>query len=106
MIKVTTNSTGVLYSIRTNPDSDEGMITIECGDDHTLKVKGPKEIMSKAIGGRGDEDEKEAWFQDKDVKSPSEAVSNVLEILKAVLGSPEDQLAAFYVTSKKEKTKV
>ena len=97
MIEVTTNSTGVSYSITT----DKGTVTVECGDDHTLKVKGPKDLISKAIGGRGDEDEKDAWFQDKDFGSASEAVSNVLEILK-VMTQTENP---FYVTSK-EKTKV
>jgi len=80
-IDVQTNPTGILYSIK----SKKGIITVECGDDKTVKVKGPKTIISGAIGGRGDEDEKEAWFQDKDVKSASEAVSNILEILR-VLG--------------------
>jgi hypothetical protein len=79
-IDVVTNPTNVVYSIR----SKKGTVTIECGDDHTLKVKGPKEIIASSIGGRGDEDEKEAWFQDKDFTSASEAVSNVLEILKNI----------------------
>lgn len=99
LIDVTTNSTGVLYTIKT----ENGDITVECGDDHTLKVKGPKEIISKAIGGRGDENETEAWFQDKDFGSASEAVSNVLEIIKAALGNPSQ---AFYVSQEKSKEKV
>ena len=77
-IDVTNKPDGVLYTITRG----EAVVMVECGDDHTLKVKGPKELMASSIGGRGDENEKEAWFQDKDFSTASEAVSNVLEILK------------------------
>lgn len=97
MIVVETKEHAVVYSITT----DKGLVIVECGDDHTLKVKGPKDLIHKAIGGRGDEDEKNAWFEDKDFGSASEAVSNVLEILK-VMTQTEN---SFFVTSK-EKTKV
>lgn len=78
LIEEQENENGVTYSIKTK----RGTLTVECGDDHTLKVKGPKDLIAVSIGGRGDEDEKDAWFQDKDFKSAAEAVSNVLEIIK------------------------
>ena len=80
-IDVSTNSNGVLYTIQ----SEKGTCTVECGDDLSLKVKGPKNIISDSIGGIGDENETEAWFQDKDFKTASEAVSNILEILKTMI---------------------
>ncbi len=81
-LKITKKPTSIVYELE---DKSSNVVTIECNDDGTLKVNGPKKIISNAIGGRGDEDETEAWFQDKDVKTPSEAVSNVLEIINELL---------------------
>jgi len=62
----------------------KSVVEVICGADSSLMVRGPKSLISKAIGGRGDEDLAQAWFQDKDINSNSEAVHNLLEIMKVM----------------------
>jgi hypothetical protein len=64
-------------------------VEVSCFDDNTLRVQGDKKILSEAIAGRGEENSTEAWFDDTDLKSSSEAVSNVLEVITVLLKKSE-----------------
>jgi hypothetical protein len=71
----------VIYNITVGKKS----IAIHCNADNTFMLKGPKDIISKAIGGRGDEDETMAWIQDKDMHTSSAAIFSIVEIMKVML---------------------
>lgn len=85
LIKTTENDQAVVYEITNGIQK----VKISCFHDNTLAVKGDKKIISEAIGGRGEENSEEAWFDDTDFKSASEAVSNVIEVISALLKETE-----------------
>lgn len=62
----------------------KGSFEVTCNDDGTLLVTSTASTMLSAIGGRGEDDKKNAWFTDKNCKSHAEAVSNILELVMAI----------------------
>lgn len=64
--------------------SKKGSFEIKCKGDGTLLVTSDAKTMESAIGGRGEDNKKDAWFTDKDCKTNSEAVSNVVELLMTI----------------------
>lgn len=49
-----------------------------------FKIQGPKEIISKAIAGIGEENDTEAWATEEDLKTEAQRMYTVLEVIKAV----------------------
>lgn len=82
-IEIVTNNTpdGVKYELK----NGKNVVTVMCNDDCSLIVKGPRKLMEKAIGGRGEETETESTFTDSQCDSKSEAVSNVIEIFRTLI---------------------
>lgn len=64
--------------------SKKGSFEITCKGDGTLLVTSSAKTMASAIGGRGEDNNKDAWFTDKDCKTNSEAVSNIIELLMTI----------------------
>lgn len=60
-------------------------VKVICNDDCTMKVIGPRDLMESAIAGRGEETETESTFTDSQCKTKTEAVSNILEIMKKMI---------------------
>ena len=71
---------GVTYVVK----SKKGSFTVNCEGDGFFKVTSTNKTMQKAVGGRGENDDKEAWFTGEHCKTESAAVSNVLELLIAI----------------------
>lgn len=69
-----------LYIIKTK----KGQFEVMCKGDGTLLVTASAPLMNSAVGGRGEDDKKDAWFTDEHCKTNSEAVSNVLELFMAI----------------------
>jgi len=68
---------GVTYVVK----SKKGSFTVNCEGDGFLKVTSDNKTMQKAVGGRGENDDKTAWFTSEHCTTESAAVSNVLELL-------------------------
>lgn len=49
-------------------------------------IKGPKALISKVIGGIGDEDETEAWVTEKELKGETVRTFAILELMKLIHG--------------------
>lgn len=47
-------------------------------------IKGPKEVIAKVVGGRGEEDDVEAWATDKNLKTETQRMFAILEIMKLI----------------------
>lgn len=47
-----------------------------------FKIQGPKEIIHKAIGGLGEENEIEAWATEKHLKTEAQRIFAILETTK------------------------
>lgn len=60
------------------------MINFEETEPFKFLIRGPKEIISKAIGGIGDENETEAWATEKDLKTEAQRMFAVLEVSRIV----------------------
>jgi len=80
-IKVHNTEEGVVYEL----SNDKDTVKVECNDDCSLKVTGPRRLMESAIAGRGDETETESTFTDAQCKTKTEAVSNILEIMQKLI---------------------
>lgn len=62
----------------------EVVISFEDSEKPQFKIQGPKEIISKVIGGIGSENETEAWATEKDLKTEAQRMFAVLEVMKIV----------------------
>lgn len=64
--------------------SPSGKVTIAFteGDDLEFYIHGPKEVIAKAIGGLGEEDETHAWATEKNLDTEAKRLYAVLEVLK------------------------
>jgi hypothetical protein len=80
-IKVENTEDGILYLL----SNDKETVHVTCKDDCTLHVVGPRRLMESAIAGRGEETETESSFTDTQCKTKTEAVANVLEIMKKLI---------------------
>lgn len=79
-VETTVDNEGVVYVIK----SKKGSFTVSCEGDGFLKVTSDNKTMQKAVGGRGENDDKNAWFTSEHCTTDSAAVSNVLELLIAI----------------------
>ena len=71
----------VVYTLASNGIN----IIVECFDDESFKIKGPKEVMYKAVGGIGVEDEDgNVILTDADCKNKSIVLSIALEIIQSI----------------------
>ena len=64
--------------------SKKGQFEVTGKGDGSLLITSSKNIMSKAIGGRGDDNDTDAWITDKHCRSNSEVASIVLELLMVI----------------------
>lgn len=80
--KVTSEINGdITYQFKTK----EGVITISFDDEvnsSKFRIEGPKSIIGKAIGGVGEENEKEAWATEENLKTEAQRMYAVLEVMK------------------------
>jgi len=79
-LKSTSDNDDIIYIIK----SKLGHFEVNCKGDGGLLVSSHIKTMSSAIGGRGEDDGKNAWFTDENCKSNSEAVHNILELLMTI----------------------
>jgi hypothetical protein len=64
---------------------DKKVISISIEDTEVnpkFKIKGPKEIISQAIGGIGEDNETEAWATEKELDTEAKRAFAMLEVLK------------------------
>lgn len=83
MSEVKTPASAETYKFKT----EKGEVTISFTDDSEkpeFVIVGPKEIISKAIGGIGEENETEAWATEKDLKTEAQRMFAILEIMKVI----------------------
>ena len=66
-----------LYFVKTK----KGQFEATCKGDGTLLVTSNTKTMTSAIGGRGEDNGKDAWFTDEHCKTNSEVASSILELL-------------------------
>ena len=64
--------------------SKKGQFEVTCKGDGSLLVTSTAKTMASAIGGRGEDNGKDAWFSDEHCKSNSETASNIIELLMAI----------------------
>lgn len=64
----------------------KGEVSISFSEDEKFSflITGPKEIISKAIGGLGEENEIEAWATEKELNTEAKRMFAVLEVLKLI----------------------
>jgi len=81
-ISVETRMVGddTLYFVKTK----KGQFEVTCKGDGTLLVTSNTKTMTSAIGGRGEDNKKDAWIADRHFKNNSEVASSVLELLMAI----------------------
>jgi hypothetical protein len=81
-ISVETRNMGddILYIIR----SKKGQFEVTCKGDATMLITAPVKTMTSAVGGRGEDNGKDAWFSDEHCKSNSEVAHSILELLKVI----------------------
>ena len=79
-IELKSDGDDTIYIIK----SKKGQFEVMCKGDGTLLVTASAQLMNKAVGGRGEDNKKDAWFTEKHCKNQSEAVSNVLELFMAI----------------------
>lgn len=66
---------------------DQKPVTISIEDSETspkFEIRGPKEIIFKAIGGLGEENEVEAWATEKELNTEAKRTFAILEVLKNI----------------------
>jgi len=66
-----------LYFVKTKKNQFE----VTCKGDGSLLITTSAKTMNSAIGGRGEDNGKDAWFTDKHCKTNSEVASSILELL-------------------------
>lgn len=74
--------------------TSKGQVKISFGEENgkfSFEVRGPKEIISKAIGGIGDEDEKTAWATHENLKTEEQRIWAVMEVTKIAQKYPEKE---------------
>lgn len=79
-IKTKTVEDDVIYTVNTL----NGEFQLTCKGDGTMLISSAAPIMSKAIGGRGDDNGVNAWFDDKHCKSKADSASVILELIMAL----------------------
>lgn len=65
--------------------SKRGVIKISLEDvaeNPKFRIQGPKEIISKAIAGIGEENETEAWATEENLKTEAQRMYAILEAVK------------------------
>jgi len=67
-------------------DTPKGHVVISFDHD-TFRIEGPKEIISKAVGGLGDEDLTRAWVTEKQLKTEEMRMFALVETLKHSVAS-------------------
>lgn len=80
-IEINTTQDGLEYIIKHN----QNWVKILCGDNNSVHIEGPLDLMLKAIGGRGLENANTSILTDKELTNSAIAISSVLEILNQVL---------------------
>lgn len=76
-IETKTLDDDTIYVVKTS----KGKFAITGKGDGSLIISSDIKTMSAAIGGRGDDDGKVAWFTDKHCKSNAEVASVIMELL-------------------------
>ena len=67
-------------------NSSKGPVYIEF-EENNFRIEGPKEILSKVVGGLGDENETIAWVTEKELKTEEMRIFAVIEIMKHSVAS-------------------
>lgn len=49
-----------------------------------FKIQGPKQLLSKVIGGLGGENETEAWITEKELNTEAKRMFAILEVINLV----------------------
>jgi len=76
-IETKTSDDDTIYVVKT----PKGQFAVTGKGDGELIISSDIKTMSSAIGGRGDDDGKIAWFTDKHCKSNAEVASVIMELL-------------------------
>ena len=69
-----------IYFVKTKKNQFE----VTCKGDGSLLITADAKTMNSAIGGRGEDNKKDAWIGDKHFKTKSEVASSVLELLISI----------------------
>lgn len=56
----------------------------DCEQNPRFRIEGPKNILSKAIGGIGGESGLNAWATEKELNTEAKRMYAILEIIKAI----------------------
>ena len=80
-IEIKNNDVAIEYTI----SHDQVKVIVKCGDDNSVNIEGPLDLMLKSIGGRGLENNETSILTEKELPSVSIAISSILEILNQVL---------------------
>ena len=67
-------------------DTSKGPVQISF-DEGVFRIEGPKEIMTKAVGGLGGENETIAWITEKELKTEEMRLFVLIEIMKHSVAS-------------------
>ena len=64
--------------------SKKNKFEVICKEDGSFLINTSAKTLSSAVGGRGEDDGKDAYFTDKHCKNNSDIASTILELLVAI----------------------